>query len=55
MFAAFWIRDGKVLAGMHANDWDAIDPIRAIVGSSVDPARLRDESMSLTEIAAGLE
>ena len=55
VFAAFWIRDGKVLAGMHANDWDAIDPIRAIVGSSVDPARLRDESMSLTEIAAGLE
>ena len=55
VFAAFWIRDGKVLAGMHANDWDAIDPIRAIVGSSVDPARLRDESVPLTEIAAGLE
>ena len=54
VFAAFWIRDGKVLAGMHANDWDAIDSIRTIVGSSVDPARLRDESVPLTEIAAGL-
>ena len=51
VFSAFWIHDGKVLAGMHANDWDAIDPIRAIVGSSADPARLRDESVSLAEIA----
>jgi len=43
-----------VLAGMHANDWDAIDPIRKIVGSSVDPERLRDETSSLAEIADGL-
>ena len=30
-FTAFWLRDGRVLAGMHANDWDAMDPIRKIV------------------------
>ena len=24
-FTAFWLRDGRVLAGMHVNDWDAID------------------------------
>ena len=54
VFTAFWLRDGRVLAGMHANDWDAIDQVRAIVGSSVDPSRLRDESVSLSEIAADL-
>ena len=54
VFSAFWIREGTVLAGMHANDWDAIDPIRKIVGASVDPALLRDESSSLAEIADGL-
>lgn len=54
VFAAFWIRDGKVLAGMHANDWDAIDPIRTIVGSPIDPVRLRDESLRLSEIAQAL-
>lgn len=54
VFSAFWIHRGTVLAGMHANDWDAIDPIRTIVGSSVDPARLRDETSSLVEIAEGL-
>ncbi len=30
-FTAFWLKDGRVVAGMHVNDWDAIDPIRAIV------------------------
>jgi len=54
VFSAFWIREGIVLAGMHANDWDAIDPIRKIVGASADPARLRDETSSLAEIADGL-
>ena len=51
-FSAFWIQHGNVLAGMHANDWDAIEPIRAIVGAAVDPGRLRDESVSLAQIAA---
>ena len=27
-FTAFWLRGDQVLAGMHANDWDAMDPIR---------------------------
>lgn len=31
-FRAYWVRDGVVIAGMHANDWDAIDEIRAQVG-----------------------
>lgn len=32
-FRAYWLEDGIVSAGMHANDWDAIDTIRAKVGS----------------------
>ncbi len=34
-FRAFWLRDGVVVAGMHANDWDAMDPIRSVVGRRV--------------------
>ena len=29
---AYWARDDRVVAGMHLNDWDAIDEIRATVG-----------------------
>jgi 3-phenylpropionate/trans-cinnamate dioxygenase ferredoxin reductase component len=50
---AFWLRGDSVLAGMHVNDWDAIDPIRALVGSVVSPAALRDESTELVELAPG--
>ncbi|MET1060345.1 MAG: FAD-dependent oxidoreductase [Nocardioides sp.] len=50
VFTAFWLAGGKVLAGMHVNDWDAIDPIRAIVGRQVDAARLRDENVALAEV-----
>ncbi|HZJ06348.1 MAG TPA: FAD-dependent oxidoreductase [Nocardioidaceae bacterium] len=52
VFSAFWVQSGTVLAGMHANDWDAIDSIRRLVGSPVDPARLRDESIPLAEVAS---
>jgi 3-phenylpropionate/trans-cinnamate dioxygenase ferredoxin reductase subunit len=44
-FQAFWIAaDGTVTAGMHVNDWDAIDPIRALVESraAVNAAHLGD-------------
>ena len=50
MLIAFWLRAGRVLAGMHVNDWDAIDPIRALVGREVDPGRLRDEGVALAEL-----
>ncbi|HET6626683.1 MAG TPA: FAD-dependent oxidoreductase [Nocardioidaceae bacterium] len=50
VFTAFWLKDGRVLAGMHANDWDAIDAVRALVGKTVDVARLRDESVPLAEL-----
>ena len=52
-FTAFWMQGGRVLAGMHANDWDASDQVRALVGRDVDVARLRDETVSLGELGAG--
>ena len=32
VFTAWWIRDGVIVAGMHAGDWDAIHHIRQLVG-----------------------
>jgi len=52
--AAFWVKDGRVVAGMHANDWDAIEPVRTIVAAQdVDLAALRDADVPLSEVAAG--
>jgi 3-phenylpropionate/trans-cinnamate dioxygenase ferredoxin reductase subunit len=51
VFTAFWLRGGEVLAGMHANDWDAIDHVRRIVSAGkVETAALRDDSVDLAQI-----
>lgn len=44
VITALWIKDDRVVAGMHCNDWDAIDPIRSWVGREAtadvrDPAK----------------
>ncbi len=52
-FTAFWLKGDQVLAGMHVNDWDASDHVRAIVGQQSGAARLRDESTSLEDLAKG--
>ena len=31
VFTAYWRKDGRVVAGMHANDWDCIDEVRRTV------------------------
>jgi 3-phenylpropionate/trans-cinnamate dioxygenase ferredoxin reductase component len=36
-FRAWWVRGDRVVAGMHANDWDAIDDIRRVVGAGEPP------------------
>ena len=36
VFTAYWVKDGTVVAGMHANDWDAIDGIRDQVGKPLN-------------------
>ncbi|WP_338749119.1 NAD(P)/FAD-dependent oxidoreductase [Janibacter alittae] len=43
---ALMIRDGVVVAGMHTNDWDATDHLRACVGYEATDA-LRDVSIPL--------
>jgi 3-phenylpropionate/trans-cinnamate dioxygenase ferredoxin reductase subunit len=40
-FRAWWMRGSRVVAGMHVNDWDAIDRVRELVGTEVDEAELQ--------------
>jgi 3-phenylpropionate/trans-cinnamate dioxygenase ferredoxin reductase subunit len=51
-FIAFWLADGRVLAGMNVNVWDVADDIGRIVrsGAQVDPARLADPGVPLAEL-----
>jgi len=54
-FIAFWLKDGRVLAGMNANVWDVTDDIQALVragygGKPVDRARLADPSVPLPDL-----
>ncbi|MGC0314234.1 NAD(P)/FAD-dependent oxidoreductase [Kitasatospora acidiphila] len=51
-FVAFWLKDGRVLAGMNVNVWDVTDPIRELIVSKrvVDPARLADTDVPLGEV-----
>ncbi len=51
VFTAWWLREGLVVAGMHANDWDAIADVRRIVGLTVDADRLADENVPLATSA----
>jgi NADPH-dependent 2,4-dienoyl-CoA reductase/sulfur reductase-like enzyme len=46
VFMAWWLRGGRVVAGMHVNDWDASDDLRRIVGRDVDPVSLREAPLS---------
>jgi NADPH-dependent 2,4-dienoyl-CoA reductase/sulfur reductase-like enzyme len=47
---AFWVRDNRVVAGMHTNDWDAIGPIRAWIGREANDD-LQDPRIPLAELA----
>jgi 3-phenylpropionate/trans-cinnamate dioxygenase ferredoxin reductase subunit len=51
-FIAFWLKDGRVLAGMNANVWDQGDDIKALVsgGATVDADRLADTSVALADL-----
>ena len=52
VLTAFWLRGSTVLAGMHLNDWDAIDPIRALVGNQVSVDALRDADVPLDDLTS---
>jgi len=51
-FIAFWLAGGAVVAGMNVNVWDVSDDIQALIrsGKKVDPARLTDPGIPLTEV-----
>ena len=54
-YMAFWLADGKVLAGMNVNVWDVVDEVRSLIQgrATVDVARLQDSAAPLSEVAAG--
>jgi 3-phenylpropionate/trans-cinnamate dioxygenase ferredoxin reductase component len=54
-FIAFWLEDGRVLAGMNVNVWDVTDPIQDLIRSKrhVAVAQLADTDIPLEQIASG--
>jgi 3-phenylpropionate/trans-cinnamate dioxygenase ferredoxin reductase subunit len=56
-FVAFWVKDGRVLAGMNANVWDVQDDIQKLVrsgyaGQRVDLAKLADPNTPLADLVS---
>jgi 3-phenylpropionate/trans-cinnamate dioxygenase ferredoxin reductase subunit len=53
-FVAFWLRDGRVTAGMNVNVWDVNEQIQALVreGATVEVGRLVDSDVGLDEVVA---
>jgi 3-phenylpropionate/trans-cinnamate dioxygenase ferredoxin reductase component len=49
-FTAFWLQGDQVLAGMHANDWDAIDDVRRIVERGRVSEALLDAEVPLADV-----
>lgn len=51
-FIAFWLADGRVLAGMNVNVWDVTATIEELITTrrQVDVARLADPASSLNEL-----
>lgn len=52
---AFWLRNGRVLAGMNVNVWDVVDDVQALIRSraQVDADRLADLDVPLGEVVSG--
>ncbi|MFD3513945.1 NAD(P)/FAD-dependent oxidoreductase [Streptomyces sp. NPDC058657] len=51
-FLAFWLKDGRVLAGMNVNVWDVTDQVKHLVrsGERVDQHALSDPSVPLESL-----
>ncbi|MGZ4498023.1 MAG: NAD(P)/FAD-dependent oxidoreductase [Nocardioides sp.] len=52
VFTAWWLDGDRVVAGMHGNDWDAIEQVRRLVGRRVDVDALADGSRPLGDVSA---
>ena len=53
-FIAFWLRDGRVEAGMNVNVWDVTGPIQELIrsGRQVPVERLTDPAVPLEQLLA---
>ncbi|MER5916192.1 FAD-dependent oxidoreductase [Streptomyces sp. NPDC001982] len=53
-FIAFWLKEGRVLAGMNVNVWDVTDPIQRLIRSQaqVNTEDLADPHISLETLAS---
>src|SRR5690554_1517112 len=51
-FLAFWVNDGRVVAGMNANIWDVNDQVQQLIrsGRQVDVVKLADPAVPLAEV-----
>lgn len=49
-----WHDAGRVLAGMHVNEWDSTDHLRALLGQTLDATRLDDPSVSLSDLTSSV-
>jgi 3-phenylpropionate/trans-cinnamate dioxygenase ferredoxin reductase component len=51
-FIAFWLNQGRLIAGMNVNVWDVTDDIQSLIRSArpLDPARLSDPAIPLPEV-----
>ncbi|MDQ0990782.1 NAD(P)/FAD-dependent oxidoreductase [Streptomyces sp. V3I7] len=51
-FVAFWLKDGRVLAGMNVNVWDVTEPIQRLIrtGAPVDADALADPHVPLESL-----
>ncbi|MFD0054542.1 NAD(P)/FAD-dependent oxidoreductase [Streptomyces sp. NPDC015140] len=53
-FIAFWVKEGRVLAGMNVNVWDVTEPIQQLIRSKtpVDTEALANPHVSLESLLA---
>ncbi|TDD65798.1 NAD(P)/FAD-dependent oxidoreductase [Jiangella aurantiaca] len=51
-FVSFWLREGRVVAGMNVNVWDVGEPIKALIrsGNPVDEVKLANPAVPLDEV-----
>ena len=51
-FISFWLKEGRVIAGMNVNIWDVTADIQSLIHGKrpVDPARLADPEIPLVDV-----
>jgi 3-phenylpropionate/trans-cinnamate dioxygenase ferredoxin reductase component len=54
-FIAFWLKDGRVKAGMNVNIWDVADSVKALIrsGQAVSAQALADPGRALSDVVPG--